>query len=90
MNSRIGFKQENINTDFDEIQDIAINIANNYNKNVIYNRISQDKSVNEYGNVLLDIVNSSDMYILNGRTSGDLSGKYHFTATEAVLLLIIF
>ena len=78
MNSRIGFKQENINIDFDEIHDTAINIASNYIKNVIFNRISQDKSVNEYGNVLLDMVNSSDMYILNGRTLGDLSGKYTF------------
>ena len=41
-------------------------------------RISQDKSVNEYGNVLLDMVNFSDMYILNCRTLGDLSGKYTF------------
>ncbi|KAK3082441.1 hypothetical protein FSP39_009605 [Pinctada imbricata] len=44
--------------------------------NPIYERISMDKSVNEYGRNLLELCKANRLRILNGRTIGDTIGKF--------------
>ena len=39
-------------------------------------RISCDKTTNQYGKWLIDLCSDSHRYIVNGRTLGDLAGKF--------------
>ena len=50
-------------------------------------RHSHDTTLNQYGRCLLDLCNTSEMIILNGRTLGDSSGKYtcHEVAGSSVV-----
>ena len=76
FNSRIGQKQENHNINInchskDEINDIISN-----KKHMFFTRTSEDVDSNVQGKLFMEMLNASSMYVLNGRTPGDLSGKY--------------
>ena len=82
FNSRLGNKQENHNVSiddfshiysasYDEVSDIISN-----KKYMFFNRISEDAENNAQGKLFMDLLNAGSLYILNGRTPGDFSGKY--------------
>ena len=45
-------------------------------------RVTQDKKMNAYGNDLRDLCISSGLCILNGRTIGDMQGKYTYIGPQ--------
>lgn len=73
LNSRIGTLYECLTNDNfnDHHSDEFITIRD---------RRSQDKNTNNYGKLLLNLLNKSHMLVLNGRHVGDLNGK--FTCTK--------
>ena len=70
LNARTG--QDNDFVEFDE-SDKELGVDNFENQ---CKRNSEDKNKNTRGNDLLDICKVNDMLVLNGRTSGDIFGKY--------------
>ena len=51
-------------------------LPDNYNCELTSKRTSMDNTVNKYGRKLASICLDNNMHILNGRTLGDLRGKY--------------
>lgn len=43
--------------------------------NINKQRMNSDKSANNYGSGLIEFLKTNNLYILNGRTNGDLTGK---------------
>ena len=76
--SRIGCKQETHCIKFDNLEDSQSHTDINTNDETIciLKRYSEDKISNVYGSLLLDLINSSNMCIMNGKVVGDLDGKY--------------
>lgn len=72
MNSRTGEIQENTQNITEITNDIQIEIDKEHR---IRSRNNEDKTVNQYGKTLINIIEDSDMVILNGRTLGDWRGK---------------
>ena len=70
------------------LKDIVINGKNEniylqlpdyvYSKSCTRERVNQDKKINDFGYELRDICISANLNILNGRTIGDLMGKYSY------------
>ena len=80
LNARTGNEQDFIQSDkFDNSLEIEIQISGtsleSENLNNKLSRNSQDKTVNQRGNELLDLCKANDMLITNGRKVGDLFGK---------------
>ena len=86
FNSRTGNKSEKYVSNFIDCQHlnsdgtgIEVNSRDNaIVSNIFLDRISQDNVTNEYGRILLEMSSIADLCILNGRTVGDLHGKYTF------------
>ncbi len=47
------------------------------NFNMLYKRCSQDTNKNTFGNALLDLGRSNDLFILNGRVEGDKKWSFY-------------
>lgn len=52
------------------------NIDQSDNIDIFNSRLSQDKKNNASGNKLIDLCTTNRLNILNGRTLGDLTGKF--------------
>lgn len=83
------FFQENINNGagYILIGDMNVRIGNLQsineeiliqNEKIKINRMSKDMIINKKGKIFLDFLEDNDLYILNGRTDGDLDGNYTF------------
>ena len=70
LNARTGEEKDYIESDK---TDTYLCVENLDNQNI---RNSEDKHKNPRGNELLDICKLNDMLVLNGRTAGDIFGKY--------------
>ena len=57
-------------TDISEIADISVGAQ------AFVKMHSLDQTVNKYGRCLVNLCNSNDLSILNGRTRGDMLGKF--------------
>ncbi len=79
LNARVGEKQE-VHTDrvIDHVHDTVISRQDS-DRPVLIRRSSTDKDTNANGRNLLSILNDCHLYLLNGRTTGDLRGlcTYH-------------
>ncbi|MCW4346540.1 MAG: reverse transcriptase domain-containing protein [Candidatus Thiodiazotropha endolucinida] len=70
------FHANDLDIVFDELKAEA-QLFKQQNLNVTLKRHNSDKVANNYGNKLLDFCKSNSLYILNGRTKGDLPvGKF--------------
>ena len=86
FNSRTGNKSEKYVSNFidcqylnsDDTESEVNSRGNTTVNNILLDRISQDNVTNEYGRILLEMSSIADLCILNGRTEGDLDGKYSF------------
>ena len=70
LNGRTGQEKDYLEADKLDSQFCIENLDNQNMRN------SEDKSKNTRGNELLDICKLNDMLILNGRTTGDIFGKF--------------
>ena len=66
-------------TEEDEEEREHLHLPENYKMSIIKKaRCNQDQHKNTYGEKLIDMTVSSNMKILNGRTLGDLEGRYTY------------
>ncbi len=89
MNSRTGEIQENIQNITETSNEKQIEIDTEHR---IRSRNNEDKKVNQFGKTLLNIIEDSDMVILNGRTLGDWRGqntchKYNGSSTVDYIIV---
>ena len=77
FNARTGNLQDDVKESEKERE--LLNLPNNYKiSSFTKARCNQDQHKNTYGDKLIDITTSSNMKILNGRTLGDLEGRYTY------------
>lgn len=75
LNARTGNKSDHIRNDSDRY--LPINNLNIYNRDEqLETRNNQDIQLNPRGQSLIDLCISSQIRIMNGRTLGDLSGRF--------------
>ena len=77
FNARTGNEQDIIDETDDEIE--LLNLPQNYKISTIKkHRCNKDQHKNSYGDKLIDLATSANLKILNGRTLGDLEGRYTY------------
>ena len=72
LNSRTGNLQESIDISHDHPERVTMDINT---ENYIIPRNNEDKTVNNFGKHLINMMNETHMLMLNGRTLGNFSGK---------------
>ena len=86
LNARTGLLQEKYYYDFEENHANCNNIEG-HNRPALPIRNNKDKKVLDHGNILMEIINSTQLTIVNGRTVGDLEGKFtcdHWNGSSCV------
>ena len=86
LNARTGLLQEKYYDDFEE-NHANCNIIEGRNRPALPIRNNKDKKVLGHGNILMEIINSTQLTIVNGRTVGDLEGKFtcdHWNGSSCV------
>lgn len=76
FNARTARISDYIEMDDDDDDDHSDHLPNNYSFEDLHNRNSMDKLVQKSGRRLISICIDNNMYILNGRTLGDLDGRF--------------
>ena len=77
FNARTGNEQDIIDETDDEVE--LLNLPQNYKISTIKKyRCNKDQHKNSYGDKLIDLATSANLKILNGRTLGDLEGRYTY------------
>ncbi|MCG8113230.1 MAG: endonuclease/exonuclease/phosphatase family protein, partial [Candidatus Thiodiazotropha taylori] len=71
LNSRIGVKHDYVENNFGRSDDI-LNLFNE----IPIARKTNDKGINRFGDLLLDLCKATGMCIVNGRLYGDVNGSY--------------
>ena len=83
FNARTGNDQDIIDENENEID--ILNLPQNYRiSSFKKKRCNQDQHKNTYGDKLLELATSTNLKILNGRTLGDLEGRYTYIGYHGV------
>ena len=81
LNTRLGLTQDiALSDNIDDYLDLPVDLRNNVdiplNCPVSLHRNCQDNGTNSHKSLLLDIINTNNLIVLNGRTIGDSSGRF--------------